>query len=87
MSQEIRCPECGGTTVTDDGRRRCPQCGARLAYRPRWLPLLAAAIGLSLLLGVGSALLFDGKAAYLFVPLSVPALLFFSRRFRKLQKV
>ena len=85
---EMRCPECSGGTVSDeDGRWRCPHCGARLAWRPQWLPLLGSAIGFSMLMGVGTALLFDGKAAFLIVPLTVPALLYFSRRFRKLQKV
>jgi uncharacterized paraquat-inducible protein A len=89
MSTEIRCPECRSATVSEAGedRRRCPQCGASLRYRPQWLPLLVTAIALSSLLGVGSALLFDGKAPFLIVPLTVPFLILLSKRFRKLQKV
>ena len=89
MTTDIRCPECGGATVAEaaDGRRHCPQCGATLAYRTQWLPLLGVALALSALLGLGSALFFEGKAAFLIGPLAVLTVIFTSRVFRKLQKV
>jgi hypothetical protein len=88
MNTDIRCPGCNGGDLSTAGAglRHCPRCGATLVYRFQWAPLLGLAV-LGVLLGLGSGLLFAGKAAFMIGPLVALAAFTMRSRFRALQKV
>lgn len=89
MTETNRCPQCGAPDLSEAGAglRHCPRCGATLAYRTQWLPVIGVAVALSMLLGLASALLLRGRAALLIGPVAMLAIGIAAPRFRRLQKV